>query len=276
MKIQITEKAQSPLVVLITVSSVLGVAGYILHNNLFFMISSYVCLVLLVCLTLMRIATTPKDTMIMNAFIYAIDALLLVIGCLIDRSFWPGLLLGVSMVGIMTIVRDQLTIQIVKRLDKHMTEFRVAAEKQLEEAFGTDDEPEYKPEYEDVSYHPMYDSDYDYYSDLDGMDDWGTIKCDENATLEERVKAMELAFNRACGVNGTIMEDFAPVEKNAGTMKELAKYMDSGLWQKDFEADEVGKLSDEIHRGVLSEDGLYTVLIEYKDMLKRFKAISEE
>lgn len=276
MKIQISEKAQSPLVVLITVSSVLGVAGYILQNSLFFMISSYVCLVLLVCLALMRIATTPKDTMIMNAFIYTIDALLLVIGCLIDRSFWPGLLLGVSMVGIMTIARDQLTIQILKRLDKHMTEFRIAAEKQLEEAFGTDDEPEYKPEFEDVSYHPMYDSDYDYYSDLDSMDDWGTIKCDENATVEERVKAMALAFNRACGVNGTIMEDFAPVEKNAGTMKELAKYMDSGLWQKDFEADEAGKLSGEIHRGVLSEDGLYTVLSEYKDMLKRFKAISEE
>ena len=271
MKIQISEKAQSPLVVLITVSSVLGVAGYILQNNLFFMISSYVCLVLLVCLALMRIATTPKDTMIMNAFIYTIDVLLLVIGCLIDRSFWPGLLLGVSMVGIMTIVRDQLTIQIVKRLDKHMTEFKMATEKELEEAFGGDE-----PAFEVATKHPMYDEDYDYFFDLDNMADWGTIKCDENATVEERVKAMELAFNRACGVNGTILEDLEPVEKNIGTMRELAKYMDSGLWKKDFEADEAGKLPEEIRRGVLSEDGLYNVLTEYREMLERFKVISGE
>lgn len=272
MKIQITEKAQSPLVVLITVSSVLGVAGYILQNSLFFMISSYVCLVLLVCLALMRIATTPKETMIMNAFIYAIDGLLIVIGCLIDRSFWPGLLLGISMVGIMTIARDQLTIQITKRLAKHMTEFKMATEKELEDAFG----PYEEPEFEAASKHPMYGEDYDCYFDRENMDDWGIIKCDENATLEERVKAMELAFNRACGVNGTILEDLEPVEKNIGTMRELAKYMDSGLWKKDFEADEAGKLPEKIRRGVLSEDGLYNVLTEYREMLERFKVISGE
>ena len=87
---------------------------------------------------------------------------------------------------------------------------------------------------------------------------------------------MELAFNRACGVNGTILEDLEPVEKNIGTMRELAKYMDTGLWRKDFEADEAGKLPEEIRRGVLSEDGLYNVLTEYREMLERFKVISGE
>ena len=267
MKLEFSEKAQSPLAVLITVSSVLGVAGYILHNTLFFMISSYVCLVLLICLALMRIATTPKDMMIMNAFIYVIDALLLVIGCLIDRTLWPGLLLGVSMVGIMTIARDRLTVQIAKRLSRHMEEFKMATEKELQEAFGDEEEPDYKPKFEDVRYLPMYGDDYDYFDDLDNMDDWRVIKCDENAAAEDRVMAMELAFHRACGVNGTILEDLAPVEKNALTMKELEKYLASGLCKKDLGADEVGRFS---------EGNLKTILSEYKDMLKRFKALSEE
>ena len=44
----------------------------------------------------------------------------------------------------------------------------------------------------------------------------------------------------------------------------LEKYMDSELWLKDFGKDERGKLPRTLKRGVLSEDGLYNLLSEYK------------
>lgn len=47
----------------------------------------------------------------------------------------------------------------------------------------------------------------------------------------------------------------------------LKSYMDSGQWLKDFEADEKGKLPANLKRGVLSEDGLYDLLAEARDIL---------
>ena len=44
----------------------------------------------------------------------------------------------------------------------------------------------------------------------------------------------------------------------------LQEYMESGLWQLDFEADEAGHIPDCVPRGVLSEDGLY-IFLERKD-----------
>ena len=36
--------------------------------------------------------------------------------------------------------------------------------------------------------------------------------------------------------------------------------MSSGLWQKDYEADEAGEIPADLPRGVLYEDGLYNLL----------------
>lgn len=90
---------------------------------------------------------------------------------------------------------------------------------------------------------------YDYIDDLDNCEDWETIRCDENATTEERVKAMDMAFNRACGALGELDEDLFPFEKVLDTVAELEKYQSSGLWKKDFEADE----AESSHRMRLAE-----------------------
>ena len=91
-----------------------------------------------------------------------------------------------------------------------------------------------------------------------------------------RVAAMEARYDRARAALDALDAALGAWEAAREDLRALEAYGESGEWLRDFEADEAGKLSDEIHRGVLSEDGLYTVLSEYKDMLKRFKAISEE
>lgn len=43
-------------------------------------------------------------------------------------------------------------------------------------------------------------------------------------------------------------------------LQELERYLESGVWQQDYEADERGELPADLKRGVLSQDGLYNLL----------------
>lgn len=47
---------------------------------------------------------------------------------------------------------------------------------------------------------------------------------------------------------------------------ELGQYLDSGLWLKDFEADERGDLPAAIHRDALTEDAIYNLLEDIRDL----------
>ena len=82
----------------------------------------------------------------------------------------------------------------------------------------------------------------------------------------ERIKWMEQRFNNALAVikDGdtdslkTIKEDIA----------ELSKYYSSELWKQDFAADEAGHLPQNLKRGVLSEDGIWNLLADYREIPK--------
>ena len=58
----------------------------------------------------------------------------------------------------------------------------------------------------------------------------------------------------------TALEDFKELHDDIG---QLEAYYDKD-WRKDFEADEAGKLPKDLKRGVLSEDGLWNLLEDYK------------
>jgi len=61
------------------------------------------------------------------------------------------------------------------------------------------------------------------------------------------------------------------LEKNTCDIREdirlLEEYYHSPLWLSDFEADEAGLFPDDLPRGVLSEDAVYNVLMEYEERL---------
>ena len=56
-------------------------------------------------------------------------------------------------------------------------------------------------------------------------------------------------------------------KKLKNLMKELEDYYLSYEWKKDFEADEEGLLPGDLKRGVLSEDGIYDLLEQYKELI---------
>ena len=83
-------------------------------------------------------------------------------------------------------------------------------------------------------------------------------------TRIERITHMEGLLDKSTEVILRLeqaLEDFADLQPD---IAELEAYYTSPQWRKDFEADEAGKLPKDLKRGVLSEDGVWNVLEDYK------------
>ncbi|MBO4571618.1 MAG: DUF4298 domain-containing protein [Bacteroidales bacterium] len=77
-----------------------------------------------------------------------------------------------------------------------------------------------------------------------------------------RVKDMEQRFDivySGIALLGTAVNGYEEYREDIEVLK---AYMESGQWKKDFEADEAGAFPESLKRGVLSEDGLYSLLEE--------------
>ena len=64
---------------------------------------------------------------------------------------------------------------------------------------------------------------------------------------------------------GSDLDDFPPsLATLRSAISILEAYYTSPAWRADFEADEAGLLPPDLKRGVLSEDGIYNLMEEYK------------
>jgi hypothetical protein len=83
----------------------------------------------------------------------------------------------------------------------------------------------------------------------------------------ERIKWMEHRFNNALAA----IKDGSAVSLKAvkEDVAELSKYYGSELWKQDFAADEAGVLPPDLKRGVLSEDGIWNLLSDYREIQKK-------
>ena len=91
---QATRTRTGLLQVLLVCSSVLGIAGYLFHNNSFFLAASGVCAAIVAIIVAFTVFTTPKSLLPLYLFYALVCVLLLVIGGLVTRSIGSGLLLG--------------------------------------------------------------------------------------------------------------------------------------------------------------------------------------
>ena len=87
---------------------------------------------------------------------------------------------------------------------------------------------------------------------------WRTraVKDGQIQRIVERVTKMEAASDR---ISSAIRKKKAYPELQ-DDVNALQDYLSSREWKEDFEADERGELPKDLHRGVLSEDGLYNLL----------------
>ena len=86
----------------------------------------------------------------------------------------------------------------------------------------------------------------------------------------ERIKWMEQRFNNA----SEVIKEGSAVSLKAikEDVAELSKYYGSELWKLDFAADEAGILPSDLKRGVLSEDGIWNLLSDYREIRKKMQS----
>ena len=82
----------------------------------------------------------------------------------------------------------------------------------------------------------------------------------------ERIKQMERCLDQT---SVAVMELSAALEKYAEAqeaIRSLQAYYGSDDWRKDLEDDEAGRLPKDLKRGVLSEDGIWNVLADSRQL----------
>ena len=87
----------------------------------------------------------------------------------------------------------------------------------------------------------------------------------------ERIRQMEQRFNKALAI---IQEPTKTPESLEAIKEDIAildEYYGSEVWRQDFADDEAGRLPKGLKRGVLSEDGIWNLLSDYRELNKNKK-----
>ena len=85
----------------------------------------------------------------------------------------------------------------------------------------------------------------------------------------ERIKQMELRLERAAAVVMEMSATLDMYEAALEDIKTLDEYYSSDEWKQDFADDEVGFLPKDLKRGVLSEDGIWNLLSDARELNDR-------
>ena len=90
----------------------------------------------------------------------------------------------------------------------------------------------------------------------------------------ERIKLMEQHLGRA---SKAVMQLSAAIDQYTAaldSLKALSSYYGSDEWKKDFADDEAGLLPEDLKRGVLSEDAVWNLLKDHKELQTRMRELS--
>ena len=87
-------------------------------------------------------------------------------------------------------------------------------------------------------------------------------------TQIERIKQMEQRFNKTLIAIKEPIKTPEMLEAIKEDVTILDEYYGSELWKQDFAADEAGNLPPDLKRGVLSEDGIWNLLSDYREIQK--------
>lgn len=78
----------------------------------------------------------------------------------------------------------------------------------------------------------------------------------------QRIMEMEALLNRAQPAVRALEEALEEYRQQQADIAKLIDYYTSHTWMKDYEAREAGKLPEDLHCGVLSEDAVYDLLTD--------------
>ncbi len=87
--------------------------------------------------------------------------------------------------------------------------------------------------------------------------------------MEQRMKQASTA----------VMELSAALERYEAaqeSVRTLDEYYGSGRWKQDYAADKAGCLPADLKRGILSEDGIWNLLADVRELNNRLKTVSQQ
>jgi len=82
----------------------------------------------------------------------------------------------------------------------------------------------------------------------------------------ERITYYENVLNAARKELERISSKKQAGEELRRMLDELEQYYGSVIWFKDYDDDHAGNLPEDLKRGVLSEDGIYDVLMDFQEL----------
>ena len=94
----------------------------------------------------------------------------------------------------------------------------------------------------------------------------------DNKQQIARIRKMERRLDRALAAVKRLSAALDKWEETQDDIAALNEYYGSGDWRKDYEDDEAGLLPAELKRGVLSEDGIWNLLTDCKELKDRLAA----
>ena len=87
----------------------------------------------------------------------------------------------------------------------------------------------------------------------------------------ERIRKMESYLDESGEAIAELNEALAKYERIQNKYYKLEDYYGSKKWMNDFETDEAGKLPADLKRGVLSEDAVYDLIAEHRELMARMQ-----
>lgn len=92
---------------------------------------------------------------------------------------------------------------------------------------------------------------------------------------ELRIAKMEMYLDDSCVAIEALSDALREYEEIQDKYFELVDYYSSQEWMADFEADEAGLIPAELKRGVLSEDAVYDLITDHRDLMTRMLAAAQ-
>ena len=87
----------------------------------------------------------------------------------------------------------------------------------------------------------------------------------------QRIRKMERHLNRASAALKRLSSALDKYDEAKEDIAVLSAYYASNDWKQDFADDEAGRLPKNLKRGVLSEDGIWNLLEEHRELQERMK-----
>lgn len=97
----------------------------------------------------------------------------------------------------------------------------------------------------------------------------------DNKKQIARIRKMERHLNRALAAVKRLSTALDKYEEAQEAIAALDQYYGSEEWRQDYADDEAGLLPDGLKRGVLSEDGIWNLLTDCKELNERIKTLGE-